>query len=117
MSAQIRYTTVVNMQNVKTLLVALSVLANMDMQELALTVKVCTVSLKMSLSFTNSGSYYTSLVLQILMSVHTIHTTAIHKQDVSTQLVDLGVNAEMDTLEMVFSALVGFHITNHNPNV
>ena len=51
------------------------------------------------------------------MSVLSLRTTAIHKQDVSTRLVDLCANAEMDTLEMVFSALVGFHSTNHNHNV
>ena len=43
------------------------------------------------------------------MSVLSLRTTVIHKQDVSTRLVDLGANAEMDTLEMVFSALVSPH--------
>ena len=48
------------------------------------------------------------------MSVLSLRTTVIHKQDVSTRLVDLGANAEVDTLEMVFNALVSPHSVKYN---
>ena len=47
------------------------------------------------------------------MSVLALHTTAIRKQDVGTQLEDLGAFAEMATLEMVLTATVGPHKVNY----
>ena len=47
------------------------------------------------------------------MSALALHTTAIHKQDVGTQLEDLGAFAEMATLEMALTATVGPHNVNY----
>ena len=47
------------------------------------------------------------------MSVLALHTTAIRKQDVGTQLEDLGAFAEMATLEVVLTAMVGPHNINY----
>ena len=47
------------------------------------------------------------------MSVLALHTTAIRKQDVGTQLEDLGAFVEMATLEMVLTAMVGLHSVNY----
>ena len=52
-------------------------------------------------------------LVKISMSVLALHTTAIRKQDVGTQLEDLGAFAEMATLEMVLTAMVGLHSVNY----
>ena len=56
---------------------------------------------------------YFHFIIKISMSVLALHTTAIHKQDVRTQLDDLGAFAEMATLEMVLTAMVGPHNVNY----
>ena len=50
-----------------------------------------------------------SISIQISMSVLALHTTAIRKQDVRTQLEDFSVSAEMVTLEVALTAMVGPH--------
>ena len=70
-------------------------------------------SFSLSLNTLYSDLYYLS-ILQILMNVLALHTTAIHKQDVRTQLEDSGASAEMATLEMVLTAMVGSHSVNYD---
>ena len=57
--------------------------------------------------------YVTDPISQILMNVFALHTTAIHKQDVKTQLEGLGVFAGVATQEMVSAAMVGSHSLKH----
>ena len=112
-SALALHTTAIRKQDVGTQLEDLGAFAEMATLEMVLTASVGPHNVNYVIHNNCIVICYFHFIIKISTSALALHTTAIRKQDVRTQLEDLGALAEMATLEMAFSAMVGPHNVNY----